>query len=308
MAKKKKENELIVKENDNILLESRVEANKIKEDLEKYVDEKVNKVFIDELDKVNRKLLREKSKKIFVKNIIIIILLLIIGFLGYLLYSNNYFDRFFNKNNTEIKENIKEETKKDEEEKKEVSKPEKKEPTLDELKKEYGHLLDNYVISHASSYLNDYYNGNLSDNLKQYLTLNTIDFKTISKEDDYNIISSDTFKIVYEKLFDSAYTPLTFDYNGNNIRYVNAMEAYITEKLLNKENTNIKREIKDIKTNDDKIIISTIEGKIIDSKLYNILSDKEIEDYKNDSLLNYGDDLNQVIYTFKNNKLIDLEK
>ena len=308
MAKKKKENELIVKENDNILLESRVEANKIKEDLEKYVDEKVNKVFIDELDKVNRKLLREKSKKIFVKNIVIIILLLIIGFLGYLLYSNNYFDRFFNKNNTEIKENIKEETKKDEEEKKEVSKPEKKEPTLDELKKEYGHLLDNYVIFHASSYLNDYYNSNLSDNLKQYLTLNTIDFKTISKEDDYNIISSDTFKIVYEKLFDSAYTPLTFDYNGNNIRYVNAMEAYITEKLLNKENTNIKREIKDIKTSDDKIIISTIEGKIVDSKLYNILSGKEIEDYKNDSLLNYGDDLNQVIYTFKNNKLIDLEK
>lgn len=306
MARKKKENELIIPENDNILLESRVEANKIKEDLKEYVDERVNKVFIDELDKANRKLLREKSKKIFVKNIVIIILLLIIDFLIYLLYSNNYFDKFFNKNSSEITENTSKT--KEEEKEEETSEPKKQEVTLDDLKKEYASLLDNYIIHEKASYLNDFYEGDLSNNLKNYLTLNSLDFTSLTKEDDYNIISDDAFKLAYEKLFNSNYASLSFDYNGNTVRYVNPMTAYITTKLLNKENSSISREIKDIKVDSNKITITTIEGKILDDKLYNILTDKEITDYQKDSLLNYSEALNQVIYTFENSKLVSLSK
>ena len=93
MARKKKtELQVVSTKEDNILLEEKVDGNKIKEELEKYVDEKINKTFIDELDKSNRRLLREKSRKIIVKNIVILILLAIIGFLIYLLFSNNYFE------------------------------------------------------------------------------------------------------------------------------------------------------------------------------------------------------------------------
>ena len=309
MAKKKKDNELIDIKNDNILIDKMIDVDEIKEDLEKYVDDKINKVFIDELDKTNRKLLREKSKKIFVKNIVIIILLLIIGFLVYLLYSNNYFDKLLNKNSNQIEE--KSDVKKESEEKNEkVDEKEKiaKEPTLDELKKEYASLLDNYIIHEKSSYLHDFYTGKLTDDLKNYLTLNSINFDSLSKEDDYEIIQNDTFKLAYEKLFDDNYSPKTFDYNDNTIRYVNAMSSYITEKLLNKEESNIKREIKNIKVSDDKIIITTIEGIVIDSKLYNILNNEEIDEYNNDSLLKYSDNLNKVTYSFKNNKLTNLEK
>ena len=309
MAKKKKENELAVIENDNILIDKKINMDEIKEDLEKYVDDKINKVFIDELDKTNRKLLREKSKKIFIKNIVIIILLLIIGFLVYLLYANNYFDKLLNKNNSQIEE--KSDIKKESEEKSNTNdkkEESKKEPTLDELKKEYASLLDNYILSEKSSYLNDFYSGKLSDDLKNYLTLNSIDFSSLSKEDDYEIIQNDTFKLAYLKLFDGAYSPKSFNYNGNAIRYVNAMSSYITEKLLSREESNIKREIKNIKVSDDKIIITTVEGIVSDGKLYNVLNDEEVEGYNNDSLLKYSDSLNQVIYSFKNNKLVNLEK
>ena len=235
------------------------------------------------------------------------LLLLIIGFLVYLLYSNNYFDRLLNKNNSEIKE--KTEEKEDKEEKKEEEKKEEpKAPTLAELKKEYASLLDNYVISDNCKYIEDFYHGELTNNLKQYLTLNTFDFDSIKKEDDYQIILNDTFKLAYEKLFDGDYNSTSFDYNGNSIRYVNMMSSYMTTSLLKKEDSLIKREISDIKVNDDKIMITTIEGIVKDHKLYSILDNSEIEDYKEDSLLNYSEKLNKLVYTFKNGKLINLSK
>lgn len=303
MAKKAKE--VTLTKSDNILLGNNTDLGKIKEDLEKYVDEKVNKVFIDELDKANRKLLREKSKKIFIKNIAIIILLLIIGFLTYLLYTNNYFDKFINKNNSEIKENT--DIKKDEKEEKKEVKDEKK-PTLDELKKEYNYLLDSYIITDKCSYLEDLYKGKLTDNLKKYFTLNSFDFDSLRKEEDYHIISNDTFKTAYEKLFDDDYRTGSFDYNGNSIRYVNMISSYMTTSFLEKEESLIKREVLDIKLEENKIIITTVEGLIKNNKLYNIVNMKEIEDYKEEDLLKYADDLNRVMYIFKNNKLVGFGK
>ena len=302
MARKKKEEKIVLEKSDNILL-GNMDEKKVKEDLEKYVDEKINKVFIDELDKANRKLLREKSRKIFVKNIVIIVLLLIIGFLLYLLYTNNYFDRFFNNKNNVIEENndvIKEE-------KKEEVKEEKK-PTLAELKKEYSYLLDNYVVSDKCNYLNDLYKGNLTNNLKNYYTLNSFDFDSLKKEDDYQIILNDTFKNQYLKLFNDNYSTTNFDYNGNNIRYINMISSYMTTSLLKKEESLIKREIADIKEEDGKILITTVEGFVKDNKIYNIMSNNEVNDYDENSLIKYADDLNRVVYIFENNKLIDFGK
>ena len=299
MAARKKKTEVINTEN-NILLEQ--ENNTMKKELEEYVNEKVNKVFVEELDKANRRLLREKNRKIIFKNIAIIILLAIIGFLVYLLYTNNYFDRYFNKeNNNNIIE--KEKEKELEEKKEEV----KKEPTLDELKKEYAHLLDNYILNDKSEYLDDFYNGNLTSNLKKYITLNTIDFSSIKTEDDYQIFSNDAFRLAYEKLFDNNYDATNFEYNGNKIRYVSMMNSYMTTSVLSKGNA-VDREILNIKVNDDSILITTIEGVVRDSKLYNVLTDTEVIGYDETSLLKYSDSLNKITYVFKNNKLVDLVK
>ena len=306
MAKKKKQEE-VVKENNNILLENNIDTKTIKNDLEKYIDEKVNKVFVDELDKANRRLIREKTRKIWVKNLVIIILLIIIGFLVYLLYTNNYFDRFIKGDNNHITELEKKNNDNTEEEKeKAVEKP--KEPTLDELKTKYANLLDNYYINSKSAYLKDYYNGELTTDLKNYLTLNTIDFSSLKKEEDYEIITLNEFKLAYTKLFNDDYEKNSFDYNGNKIRYISLMDAYMTSSILIKENSDISRAIIDIKVNDNDVIITTIEGLLKDGKLYNIITNQEIEEYKNDDLINYQKSLNKMIYHFKNNKLISLGK
>ena len=311
MARKKKtELQVVSTKEDNILLEEKVDGNKIKEELEKYVDEKINKTFIDELDKSNRRLLREKSRKIIVKNIVILILLAIIGFLIYLLFSNNYFDKYFNKNTNESseKEEKKEEEKKEETKPTATPTPTPKAPTLDELKKEYGSLLDNYYVTDSSSSLVDFYNGNLTDNLKKYITLNTFDFKKLTKEEDYQIIKDNDFKEAYEKLFNDEYNASTFDYDDNKVRYVSMMESYMTSEYLTKEENNIKREITDIKVDGNIVIIETIEGIVKDNKLYEIVNNTEIEDYKGDSLVKYKDKLDKLVYTFKDGKLIKLEK
>ena len=292
-------------EESNILLESDKDNAILKEELEKYIDDKINKTFISEIEKVNKKLLREKRRKIITRNIIIIILLLVIGFLIYLLYTNRYFDQYFNKDNNDISVKEKQEEQSDNTKKETVlDKP--KEPTLDELKNKYANLLDNYIIGEKSNYLSDYYNGNLSSDLKKYLTLNSIDFDTLKKDDGYQIIENDTFKLIYEKLFSDTYDKGNFSYDNNHIRYVSMMDAYITDALL-KKNNNIKREIINIKVDGDKIVISTIEGLVKDNKLYRITDNSEISEY-NDDLINYQDKLDKLTYTFQNKKLISLSK
>ena len=319
MGRKKKSEIVPVANKDNILIDQRIDEEKLKKELSSYVDDKVNKVFIDEIDKANRRLIREKSRKIVWKNIVIIFLLAVIGFLTYLLYSNNYFHDLFSKKidvvDTEKKDD--KEEKKDDVKEDDVKPtptptptpvPTPKKPTLDELKKEYGSLIDNYYVTDSSSYLVDFYGGNLSDDLKKYMTLNSLDFNSIKKEDGYQVISNETFKLAYEKLFSDTYKEASFDYDDNKILYVSMMESYMTTSILKKEENNITREITDIKEDNGVVTITTVEGIIQDGKLYEILHNTEIEDYKGDNLVNYQDKLDKVIYTFKNNKLIKLEK
>ena len=74
------------------------DMNIIKEELTDYINIQIKKGFTEELEKANKRLIREKNKKIFRKDILIIILFLIIILLIYLLYSNHYFDKYFNPN------------------------------------------------------------------------------------------------------------------------------------------------------------------------------------------------------------------
>lgn len=311
MARKKKNELEVVSTKENILLDKKVDTESIKNELKEYVDEQINKTFIDELDKANRKLIREKNKKIVWRNIFIVILLLIIGFLLFVMYHYNFFDRFFNKepdvvekDDNKEKEDKPEEKKEEEKEKKE----EKKEPTLEELKKEYGSLLENYYVTDSSIYLSDFYDAKLNSDMMKYMTINSFDFSTFTKEEDYNIIKESTFQTMFQKLFDEEYTPSTFNYDENKIRYVKQMESYMSESIILREENNIVREIKDIKIDDGRVNITTIEGVIKDNKLYNVITNEEITDYKGDSLLKYENKLNKLIYRFKDGKLLSLSK
>ncbi len=272
--------------------------------LEKVVNDKLKKEVFDEVEKANKKIIRSKNRKIFVKNIFLILFFLIIVFLVYLLYTSHYFDRFFTISGPKKSEVVE----KVEEKQEEVIEPEVVEPTLDELIDEYGSYLDPYVLSEKSIYLSDFYKGNLSSEVKNYFTLNTLDFSDLDVEDDYNVIESNIIGENCSKLFSSECSPVNFDYNGNKVRYFEKLDSYISNSVLEKNDTLIEREIIGIDVNKNKVTITTVEGVVVDNQLYSIDPNHFVGEYYGEGLSNYQEDLNTVIYTFKNQKLVSVEK
>ena len=295
MVKKKEiEKEVKKTKKENIDLES------LKEELTAYIDKSIKKEFIVELEKSYKRTIREKNKKIIIKNMFITGLLFIIVCLVFIMNKNNYFDEFFIEDNNPKQVKV---TKNKEEK---ANNEEEKEPTLDELKEEYSYLLDNIYINENSSYVSDYYNGNLTSELKNYLTLNFLDIDSIPQEDNYQIIDKESFVNEFEKHFNDKYQNKTFNYNGNLIRYINKLDSYLSDDIINKNTTSIIREITDIKVSDNKISITTTEALSYDNKLYNIITNEEVTDDIND-LLSYTDKLNTITYTFEDNKLISIK-
>ena len=288
--------------------EETIDIDSLKEELNKYIDESIKRNFNYELEKSYKRTIRDKNLKILIKNIVITVLLLIIVYLVYILNANNYFDKFFveenAKNNTEVIPKKDNNTPKVEDEKEEP-----KEPTLDDLKKEYAHLLDNIYINENSKYLKDYYDGNLTNELKEYLSTNLIDIDSLTVEDNYNVIESDTLKQCFDKKFIGEFTNKTFDYNDNIFRYISKIDSYITDKIINKNDTNIVKVITDIKIDNSNILITTTEGLVKDNKIYNIISNDEVSDYSPDLMIENTDKLNKLTYIFnKDNKLEKIEK
>ena len=274
-----------------------IDEKKLKKELEEYIDEKITKTPLGEIEKANKRLIREKNKKIASKNIIIIILLAIIAGLVFLMYDDEYFDRLFNNEKKSKVENKIITDKGDEED----------EITLDDLKKEYGYLLDNIYISDSSNYLEEYYNGELTTELKNSLALNLVNFDKLEEDEDSNIIPSDLLEDTYKGIFNDKYENKSFKYNDNKIKYVSKLDSYITGDILEKDDTNIRREITNIEVDKKIVKITTIEGKVVDNKVFNILENKELGDY-NDNLGNYYDDLNKITYIFNDKKLESIEK
>ena len=261
----------------------------IKEDLNDYIDTKIKK----EIDKNYKKLIRVKNKSILFKNILIIIMAFIIVYLLYLLKEADYFDKYFLNDNVESnivvdksKVNIVDESK-------------------ENLKDKYSYLLDNIIISENSDYLDEYYKGTLSSNLKKYITLNLIDLNDFLS-DDYIVIDSEKIKEQYEKVFDSNFEDSDFKYNGNTLKYIKKINAYISEKVFQNEISNIKREIINIEEKNSKIYITTLEAIVKDDRVYNILTKEKLGHY-NKSLNEYKDKIDIVKYEFSDEKLIKIE-
>ena len=299
MAKKKVEET----EKKNVKKEEKINLDDIKKELSIYIDETIKKNMTLELEKSYKRTIREKNIKIIIKNMVITILLLVIVYLVYILNDNDYFDKFFIEDNNKQKsvEVIDKKTNKDE------VVEEEKEPTLEELKAEYGYLLNNIYINEDAIYVDDYYNGKLTNELKHYLAMNLIDVNSLSKEEDYNVIENDILKKCYEKKFIGEYSNQNFNYNGNTFRYINKLDAYITDNVVKENNTNIKRIITDVTIDGDDVIIATIEGLVKENKLYNILTDEEISEYSDELMLANAERLNKMVYTFdKDGKLIKI--
>lgn len=318
MVKKKEENSSEsekkikeVKEVKAVNLESEkidIDLSEVKDDLTDYMKNKIDKEVEKAIEKSSKKLIRYKNSIILKKNITIIILLIICAFLAYNLYkiSNINIDISTTKKNeqkVEQKEQPKEETKENE--------IEKKKKEFENKKKEYKQLIDDIYISEDSTYIKDFYEGNLTDEIKLFLALNKINEEKVVSEEDSIYIEENDIKEGYDNFFESDFTPKSFEYNNLKFHYLASKSMFISNGKFEKAKSNIVKEIIDIDESKD-IIITTVEGIIKDDKLYNIVSKKEVKNYKKDNLENYKDELTTLHYHLEkdndNYNLVEISK
>ena len=301
MARAKKEESNVVVVDTNSIKKEVMDYVDLEMDkrMAKFVNDQMKKEFVEEIEKANRKVIREKNRKIFWKNILLLLFFALICFLVYLLYTEHFFDSYFHPVE-EKKETV-------------VEKEEKKEeevlpPTLEELKEEYASYLDPYQLSLSSLYMEDFYQGKLTDEMKNYFTLQSMDFDKLEKEEDYQEIDSSSFKEACSFLFPKDCKLVSFDYNGNKVRYFEKLESYVTNSLLEKEPSTITREIIDIQEKKNVVVITTVEGIVVDENLYSVSPYEWVSMYYGEGLSNYSDSLNQMIFTFQDAKLVRVEK
>lgn len=254
-----------------------------------YLKEQVNIEVSSAVKKAENRLLKHKNIVIFKKNIIIIFLLVVIFGIGFYLYKDNYFDKFF-KNDIVS-----------------VSPSDDTNLKQGDLKEDYAYLLDSVVISENSKYLKDFYDGKLTDNIKLYLTMSLIDEEKFDGEDEMMVLSEEEFLNCFNELFASDIELVSFDYNNKGIKYLKSQKIYLIDALNLNKDTNIKRSILDVVKENETIKITTVEALVKDGNVYNIFNNKKIGKY-NDNLVDYKSKLDIITYVFDSSKLVALSK
>lgn len=272
------------------------ETSSEQEKLAKYIEEKVEIEVKKAVDASTKKLIRHKNIVIIKRDIIILLLIAAYIFLCYNLYNTNYFDKYFNRNNNsqEIESIIEPVESKETEE-------------SNSLIDEYSYLLDNFMINEDSKYIKDYYKGNLSDELRLYLSINALRMGSSSGE-EIEYLDEDDLEEAYNSIFKGDVINKSFEYNDCKFKYLDKKDLYILDGEIIKK-TNIQKEIINAYESNNQIILETVEGVINKDKLYNINTNKELKEYEGDSLKNYKENLTNLRYIFdkKDLKILSIE-
>lgn len=250
-----------------------------------FLKSKIEKEVKLEVSKEVKKIIRNKNLIIIKRDIFILILLVCCFFLGFNLYNisdiriditkNSGSSKVINNKSTENRQN---------------------EDKLKDNISKYGKLLDDIYICDDSHYLKDYYNGNLTDEVKLYLAFNHLDSDKVNSDDNMVYVDSNDLKNSFEDIIDGEYKAASFKYDSSSFKYLNSKELYLYSGDYNEEKCNIKREIIDI-IEGDNLVIKTVEGKVVDGKIYNIYEENEVG--KSESLVKYKSSLTSVSYVFK---------
>lgn len=274
---------------------SDVNNKEIYDYLKDKIDKEVKLQVQNEVQKEVKKIIRSKNRTIIKRDIVILILLVCCFFLGYNLYKIS--DIRIDITKTDKGNKISEVKNKEDNENKGEQEV-KKEDTLEDKITKYGNLLDDIYIGEDSDYLEDFYKGNMTDEVKLYLALNHLDSEKFIVEDETTYVNLDDLKNSFEDIIDGDFNPKSFKWGADSFKYLSSKELFLFDGKFKKEKSNIQREIIDI-TDDDDLMITTTEGIIKDSKLYNV-SGKEVKDYKDKKLIDYKESLTTVSYVFKN--------
>lgn len=234
----------------------------IKDDIKVLVKDEVKNDLVREIErdikKENKRLIRRKNRKIFSKNIIILVLIAVIAGLVYYMYNQGDFNITIN--------NLKDTKKVDSS----VSSSIENESN----ETDYSYLLD---IPKVNLYLDNVnslyiYSDNLDEkSIPDSIKLNMA-YKYILKDE----FTTEEMKNAYKKVFgtDTNYKNTSFDYECKHFEVKDHKYYLANNKCTKIQNKEIIEKIMDIKQDNNKIIINTVMG------LYD-KNNNSLYDYKN---------------------------
>ena len=264
--------------------------DEIKKDLISISKEEVRNDLRKEIDKEikrnTRRVLNGRRGKIFRRDIVIIILLVIIGYLVWFMYNHNYISFNINSNFNNVS----------------ISNDKKVAKSVDD----YSYLLDMVNVKLPVNNINSLslYNG--EHNIK------TID-ASIKLTMAYNLIDSNEFtseqlKNAYIMLFgsDKYYKDTSFDYECKHFKYQDGVYNMTNDECSNTSSKDILEIIIKTKKKSNKVIITTVMG-IYDKDEHSLYNYKNLYEpvavglNSNFNILDYQNKLNTYKYTFIKN-------
>lgn len=270
------------------------ELNEVKQEVLDYAKERIDVEIQNSIKKLEKKIYKKRTFTLLKRNLFIILLLVIIGYLMYELYHTGYFNQFIVP--VEIEKQMNEEK-----ESTILETPAEDQLTeqKDALIKRHQNAFKNFIISENSSSIADLYNGNLSEDVKITFAMNQFDKTKFTEEEDMLLLNEIDLNALFEELFNTSFEHKTFTFNGESYRYLKSQQMYLVASYK-KEKSNIQREIVDVKEDGDNVIITTVEAIVDKDKVSNILTKKEVAEYKDKkSIISNKEKLNQLVYTFE---------
>lgn len=289
-----------------------------REKLEKEIKKEVKEVLLEDLenqvdvliqskvDKIERKINKQKQWALFRKNIIIILLLALVLFEGKILYDNG----FLNNYKTVSNDSSNQDTNKNVDE----SIVDEKDEQIDEENtkneewyiEEYSYLLDNIKTNLTKDnftylYKNDYSAKEIDNKIRLNIAYQLLNEKDISKNDGFLSFNASSLEKTYRTIFgnDLAYKNENFANNCIEYIYNESLSKYLAIDLECEVSTKkIKEQIISIEEKDENIIITTILG-IHDTKekTINNLANTFSDEYKED-ISKYEKKLDKFNYKF----------
>ncbi len=245
-----------------------------------------------------KRILKRKNGKIIRRDIFIVLLLCIIGYLVYVLYSNNFINLEFNNKpianvtNTEPNVPIDENAQKEDEEKK-----------SQEYISEYGYLVDNMQLTGKDAsliYVNDSDNSTLSSDIKMKIAYKNMAKDKVKIEEDTISLKSKDLKDSYEMIFgnNEQFKDKNFDYNNQKFIYISSM--YVSSAENNEElRYGIVYHIEKAVLEGDTLVFTVSVGKLEDNKILNINTEEIIREEYDGDVSSVKDALPKYNYAYK---------
>jgi len=279
------------------------------------LDEQIKIGISKKLKEEEKKLIGNKTRKIIVRDIIIVLLIALIGYLAYCLYDLDFhniktivtnkekIDKVIasnNDNRVEIVNNIIENNTKNEE--KQEIKPEVK-PSKYYIEN-YGYLIANLQINGSNEfyfYQNTVNREQISNEVKLQIAYKNLDNNQKKYENGTVSFKAEDLLETCGKILgeDISINNEIFAYNNNKFLYYNDIYLGVLENN-EKEKANLIYKIENAYEKEDKLIFEVIAAKKQDNRLINILTEQAItETYNSEDIATYKDSLSKYkfIYT-----------